>query len=305
MHVVRDAAGVRVLAPAKINLFFEVLARRGDGFHEIETLMAPVDLFDELTFELDISGDLSLSCGWVERSPDERTYGTLPPAQDNLVLRAVALLRDRARVSFGARIRLLKRVPAAAGLGGGSSDAAAALLAANAVWKLDWPIDRLSKLAAELGSDVPFFLERCAATCRGRGEQVSPLHGLGDWHAVLVKPPIEHSTARVYAACRPAHEPRAVGACASALLRGDCRAVGSSCFNRLEAAAEINSPWIGRLRTDFSKLDCVCSQMSGSGSSYFGIFRSALHARRSAAQLRGRGEAKVFVVRVGAQRPAL
>jgi 4-diphosphocytidyl-2-C-methyl-D-erythritol kinase len=199
---------------------------------------------------------------------------------------------------------LVKRIPAAAGLGGGSSDAAAALLAANVLWKLDWPVERLTSVAAELGSDVPFFLERHAAICRGRGEHVSALRGLSAWHAVLVKPPVEHSTARVYAACRPAAQPRSMGECETAFLRGDGRAVKAGCFNRLESAAEVNSPWIGKLRHRFSELDGVCAQMSGSGSSYFGIFRSARQARRAAAQLRGYREIRVFVVRVGAQRPA-
>jgi 4-diphosphocytidyl-2-C-methyl-D-erythritol kinase len=304
MNVVRDAAGVRILAPAKINLFFEVHARRGDGFHDIETLMAPIDLTDALRVELDPTGELTLSCNWAESSPSESIYGTLPAAANNLALRAVELLRKRAGISLGARIQLVKRIPAAAGLGGGSSDAAAALLAANAVWKLDWPIDRLSAIAAELGSDVPFFLHRTAAICGGRGERVRAIHGMGVWHGVLAKPPVEHSTARVYAACRPAAQPRDMHGSVSGFLRGDCRAVRSGCFNRLEAAAETDSPWIGKLRKRFSGLDGVCAQMSGSGSSYFGIFRSARHARRAAAMLRGFGETKIFQFRAGAPGPA-
>lgn len=304
MQVVRDAAGVRVWAPAKINLFFEVLARRGDGFHEIATLMAPIGLTDELRLEVDPSGELTLSCCWSECAPSRQIYGVLPESRHNLALRAVQLLREVAAIRAGARMQLFKRVPAAAGLGGGSSDAAAALVAANAAWQLNWPVHRLAAIAAELGSDVPFFLQRDAATCTGRGEQIAPLAGIGNWHAVIVKPPVEHSTAQVYAACRPAASPRNMNVCCVAFRRGDCRSVRASCFNRLEEAAKGMSPWIRKLQRMFAKLDCVCSQMSGSGSAYFGIFPSARSARRGAARLRAQGETKLFVVQVGAQKPA-
>lgn len=266
--------------------------------------MAPINLHDELWLEIDPTGALSLTCCWAECSPAASIYGQLPAAENNLAFRAVALLQKRARVSLGARLRLVKRIPAAAGLGGGSSDAAAALLAANEAWNLHWPLEKLSAIAAELGSDVPFFLERHPATCRGRGEQVATEPGLGCWHAVVVKPPVEHATAQVYAACRPALQPHSMQACLSALRDGDGRSIRITCMNRLEPAAEVHSPWIGYLRKRFSQLDGICAQMSGSGSSYFGLFRSARQARRAAARLRGSGGTKVFSVRVGVQQPA-
>jgi 4-diphosphocytidyl-2-C-methyl-D-erythritol kinase len=156
-------------------------------------------------------------------------------------------------------------------------------------------------LAARLGSDVPFFLQNDAAYCRGRGEQVEPAGHLGGLHFVLVRPPAGLSTAQVYGKCRPgdkAQSGRPSMVClASALQRGDLRAARSHFCNRLEPAAEQLSPWPARLSQEFSRLDCVAAQMSGSGSSYFGIFRHARHARRMARRLNGRRLGHVYAVR--------
>ncbi len=137
------------------------------------------------------------------------------------------LLRDRAGIRAGARLRLLKRIPATAGLGGGSSDAAAALLAGNVGWNLNWSRERLMELAAELGSDVPFFLAGGAAICRGRGEVVAPVGRLGTLFGVVVRPPVGLSTARVYGHCRPGRPAARCSLssrhCARADLRGSVR----------------------------------------------------------------------------------
>ena len=122
-----------------------------------------------------IVDEIALDCRWAGSANLKTSLGTLPPAAENLATRAAVLLRRRAGVTAGATIRLLKRIPSAAGLGGGSSDAAATLLAGNLAWKIDWPRERLIELAAELGSDVPFFLSGGAAICRGRGELVESL----------------------------------------------------------------------------------------------------------------------------------
>ncbi len=135
MHVRKTDSGLEVWAPAKLNLFLEVLARRDDGFHEIETLMCPINLYDTLYFCPDPSGRVSLTCRWAvageQGAPEQET---LPEGTANTVVRACELLRRRAGVSLGARLNLVKRIPTAAGLAGGSSDAAAALLAANQGW---------------------------------------------------------------------------------------------------------------------------------------------------------------------------
>lgn len=170
-----DAGTTRVLAPAKVNLFLEVSGKRPDGYHELETAMVEIGLRDELTFRDAPGAGIALEC-------DDPA---LPTDGRNLVRRAAeAILReagDRAR-DLGVRVELRKRVPREAGLGGGSSDAAATLLGLDALWGLRTPKARLAELAAALGSDVPFFLDGPAALCRGRGELVEPLPPFG-WAA--------------------------------------------------------------------------------------------------------------------------
>ena len=133
---------------------------------------------------------------WPVRSRSE--MAPIPTGSDNLVVRALELLRERSGCEFGARVELAKRIPAAAGLGGGSSDAAAALRLANRGWKIHWSNDRLTEVAAEIGSDVPFFLEQGAAICRGRGERVERLPPIAPLHFVMVKPPVGLDTGEVY-----------------------------------------------------------------------------------------------------------
>jgi len=294
MHVRRLATHVGILAPAKINLFLEVLSRRADGFHEIETLLATITAFDRLIFVPQTGAEISLEVRWGmglaareihgQRSghvAHELLYGEIPCGADNLAWRATALLRERAAVNRGAIIRLIKRIPAAAGLGGASTDAAAALMAANEAWDLHWPRSKLAELAAEIGSDVPFFFTSGAAVCRGRGEQIEPAR-LPRLHVVVVRPPVGLRTPEVYKICRPTDEPVGVRRLMTALARGDCAAVGRYLLNDLEPAAKSLTPWIRTLETEFRKHHLPGHQMSGSGSSYFGLGRSARHARRVA-----------------------
>src|SRR5947207_263341 len=160
---------MQLFAPAKVNLSFKVLRRREDGFHEIDTLMAPISLRDELTLEPDES-----EAGLAFSSDDS----SLPPGEDNLVVRAArsffAEIQEEPRV----RIALRKKIPHGAGLGGGSSDAASTLLGLNELHGQALALSRLTNLAAALGSDVPFFLVRGAARCRGRGEIVEEVTSL-------------------------------------------------------------------------------------------------------------------------------
>ena len=278
-----------MLTPAKINLFLEILGRRADGYHEIETLLAAVTLYDTLRFTATPSGAIALDCRWASPQPGE----PIPTDKDNLAFRAAALLRERSGVSAGATIQLIKRIPAAAGLGGASSDAAAALVAANLAWQLNWPRQRLMELAAELGSDVPFFLTRGAALARGRGERLEGLR-MPKLHIALVRPPVGLSTPAVYRACRPADSPQAAAPLVAALARGDAAAAGRLLVNGLEPAAASLTPWIERLQSEFERQGVLGHQMSGSGSSYFGLCRHARQARRVASRLRARSIGAAF-----------
>jgi 4-diphosphocytidyl-2-C-methyl-D-erythritol kinase len=310
MFVQRRQHGVAIQAPAKLNLFLEVLARRVDGFHEVETLICPIGVYDILLAAP--RSDERLDLAVAANNPalrgrlggDGASLNGLPAGPENLVLRAAALLRSAAGIRQGADFQLLKRIPTAAGLGGGSSDAAAALAAGNLIWNLNWPRPRLAELAAELGSDVPFFLAGPMAVCRGRGERVTPVDGGGDLHFVVVRPPGGLSTAEVYGRCTPAASPRSAAPLLAALGRGDRRKLAGCLHNQLQPAAAELSPPIGRLRDEFERLDCVAHQMSGSGSSYFGLFPSALAARRAAARVRARGVGQVFATRSALARPA-
>ena len=295
MQVHRDEVDIVIQTPAKLNLFFEVLGKRSDGYHEIETLMCPIGWYDTLCFRETSSEDLALECqrgSMVSGSGFEE----VPHDGRNLVLRAVELVRRRTGTKHGARLRLLKRIPTAAGLGGGSSDAAAALVAANLGWKLGLSLPDLAALAAELGSDVPFFLNRGPAVCRGRGERIEPTTGLGLMNFVVVRPPEGLATAAVYGVCRPAASPQPLQPLLDALRQGNVRRAGGLLFNRLQAAAEQLSPWIARLGQLLAKEDCLGHGMSGSGTAYFGLFRSARQARRVARRLAARGLGSVVAV---------
>ncbi len=239
---------------------------------------------------------VAVDCRWSGSTKAQTVLGTLPPARENLATRAALLLRRRAAVSAGATIRLIKRIPSAAGLGGASSDAAATLVAGNLAWNINWPLARLAELAAELGSDVPFFLTPGAAICRGRGERIEKLDGPTSFHAVVVRPPAGLSTAQVYARSTVSPAPRSVAPAVAALARGDLAALGRALYNRLEKPAGEHSAWIGRLRQEFSRLGCVAAQMTGSGSSYFGICHHAAHARHVAGRLRSRDVGQVYAV---------
>jgi 4-diphosphocytidyl-2-C-methyl-D-erythritol kinase len=275
------AGGVEVLAPAKLNLFLEVLARRPDGYHEIESLMVTVDLYDTLTVtELD-SGAIVLEC-------DD---ASLPTGRDKA---ATGCTR-------GTRISLTKVIPAQAGLAGGSSDAAATLAALDRIWDLGMPANRLDAVAGEIGSDVAFFLHAPAAICRGRGEHVETVTVRQPLHFVLVAPTIGLSTADVYRNLRPPETPRRIGSVCGALAHGGTAALGRSLFNRLQPAAEALRPDLVRVRDALANLDPPLegSLMSGSGSAYFGLCRDSAAAQKAAEVLQPLGLGWVRVVTCG------
>ncbi len=290
--IVREVAGgVEILAPAKLNLFLEILGKRPDGYHEVETLMVAVDLHDTLTFADDPSGRITLRC-------DDPS---LPTDSANLVVRAAEALRAAAGRPLGASIDLRKSIPAQAGLAGGSSDAAATLLALDRLWGLRLAADRLDALAGEVGSDVAFFRHAPAAVGRGRGERVEPVPLPGPLHFVLVCPRVGVSTAEAYRRLVPPARPRPIGPALAALAAGDPGALGRALFNRLQPVAESIEPALGRVRGALERLGPSLdgSLMSGSGSAYFGLGRDLDAARAAARSLDGLGLGQVRVVTCG------
>lgn len=257
-------------ASAKVNLALEVLGKRADGYHEIATVLQAVDLFDRIAV---VTADtLSLHTD----DPD------LPTDEGNLVMRAARLLQKAAGIETGARIRLQKRIPVAAGLGGGSSDAAATLWGLSRLWKLRWPTARLQELAVELGMDVPFFLGAGRAVARGRGEQLAPLPGGGGYALVLVNPRVPLSTREVYGRVPTGWRAEPVGTdrVIEALRTRNVNRVAAALTNNLEGLVEPVLPVIGRMRAALLAAGALGAIMSGSGPTVFGMARSLDHARQ-------------------------
>ncbi len=291
--------GMTVLAPAKLNLFLRVVARRRDGYHEIESVMAAINIYDTLTFEETSSEDIELAV--VDGSPRSAVPGLrseAPAGPTNLVVRAAMLLKEHAGCRRGAKISLIKRIPSSAGLGGGSSDCAAALGALNRLWHLELPQSELLQLAGRLGSDVPFFLGKTPlALCTGRGETIQPFRVSTALHFVVAKPATGLSTPAVYRACQPDATNQNATLFLQAIRSGRICRMAQRLHNGLQGPAETLSSDVRRLRSLFEQESVVGHQMSGSGSSYFGVCRSHRHAMGIASRLRSAGVPWVKVAR--------
>jgi 4-diphosphocytidyl-2-C-methyl-D-erythritol kinase len=269
MQLSRYLADVVVWAPAKVNLFLDVLGKRPDGYHDIATLMLAIGLYDTLVLREEASGSLHLACY-------RRDLSTGP---ENLVLRAAELLRERTGCTKGCRMRLVKRIPMAAGLGGGSSDAAAALFGLNRLWQLGLSRAELASLGAELGSDVPFFFHTPAAWCTGRGEIVEPTAAGQTLDLVLLLPSFGLRTADVYRQVS-LDAPRSGDAIRAALAAGQPETLGPLLYNRLQPAAEALDSRIALYDRRLAELQPAGHLMSGSGSTLYALCRSPAEAAR-------------------------
>jgi len=300
-----------ILAPAKLNLYLEVLGPTADGFHALETLMVPVRIYDQLRWyapeaneSANDSADGSPTLRVRNLLPGTGSHSQLPAdSDDNLVLRAARLLAETAGIAPHGQFHLIKRIPIQAGMGGGSSDAAAALLLANAAWKVGLSREQLLPLATQLGSDVPFFLNHGAAVCRGRGELMEPVAGLPRLHFVVVKPPAGLSTAEVFGQLPGSTSDSDALSTSSrfrlsqlltALQSGRIATACENMTNRLETAAERLAPRLTELRETFARLGCVGHFMTGSGSAYVGVVRTATQAQNRARLLAGMNLGNVY-----------
>ena len=282
---------LRLRAPAKLNLYLRVLGKRPDGYHEIETLFERIDLADELAFEahpdqlLLTCDDPTLSCG-----------------EDNLVFKAAHLLQQVSGAARGARIQLIKRIPIAAGLGGGSSDAAATLLGLNQLWGLRLKPGRLQELSTSLGSDVPFFLaESPWAIGRGRGERCEPLD-LPRLAHVLVVPNARLSTREIYGSegfdpSTPESRDGLTAARPSLIMVRHAFSNGPAAaglarvlWNDLEPEAIRRCPVISLIQTHLRALGCLSARVSGSGPAVFGLCGDAAQAEAIAGALQGKAD---------------
>jgi 4-diphosphocytidyl-2-C-methyl-D-erythritol kinase len=276
MRINRDLGTGSIQAPAKVNLFLEVLGKRPDGYHDLCTLLVAIDLFDSLEFERLSDGVISLTCD------DPR----VPTGEGNLMVQAARRLKEVSKSPLGVRMSLRKRIPMQAGLGGGSSDAAATLRVLNELWDLRLSKEQLQNVASDLGSDVPFFLDGPAAWCTGRGEKVSQTSLNITLHLVLICPSVGLPTGEVFRRVRVPHEPVAPSAMEQALQRGDLAGVGAALHNRLQEAAEELAPGLRSVREVLESLGPLGHQMSGSGSSYFALCRDQQEAEALAEKAR-------------------
>ena len=250
-----------IKAHAKINLTLEVLARRDDGYHEIITVIQTIGLHDRLHFEP--SDSLTLECAM----PDLET-------SDNLVMKAAKLLKERAGTKQGARIRLEKSIPVGAGLGGGSSDAAAALKGLCQLWSIDLALGDLMALAAHLGSDVPFFLQGGTALAQGRGERVRPLPPANIEWLVLLRPPLEvpQKTATLYSMLSPSSFTKGL-LChkLAGRIRGGGDVPPQFLFNVFDEVACKAFPGLETYWTTFQSLGATEVHLAGSGPCLFAL----------------------------------
>lgn len=293
------ACSLTMRAPAKLNLFLRVVRRREDGFHDLETVMTAINLYDTLVFKANDSSDVTLKIVMgAARDQHAPPQPTLPTGPNNLVIRAATLLKDYAKVAAGAEITLIKRIPSEAGLGGGSSDAATTLKGLSRLWNISLTQDELFQLAAKLGSDVGFFVGKTAtAVCRGRGERVDPLQAPVSQHFVVAKPASGLSTPAVFKQCEPGRTQTTVEEFVRTLPQSQSHHMVRLLHNDLQSPAELLNEDVQHLRNLFNKLPVFAHQMTGSGTSYFGICSSSRHARSMAARLKASGIPWVYVVR--------
>jgi 4-diphosphocytidyl-2-C-methyl-D-erythritol kinase len=260
---------------AKINLTLEVLRRREDGYHELASLVHTIGLADDL--HIDSANELLTRVEGLDIDPDT-----------NLVSRAAQLLRTATGVTAGAELTLKKRIPAAAGLGGGSSNAATTLVGLNTLWGTGVPLAELTRLAAELGSDVPFLVRGGAALMRGRGENLQVLPPMpGQWF-VLVVPPhdVLDKTQRLYAALEPTDfSSGEVTAVAAQRLRRHLPLIEDQLTNAFARAARAIFPSLAALWTDVEAISGRRFFLSGAGPALFALATDRTDARRQEARL--------------------
>lgn len=273
---------MQLSALAKVNLSFRIVARRADGFHDVETVMTPVSFADELRFERSSNDGIEFTC-------DDPSLSSGP---DNLVVRAARAFLDKIGSSAGVRIELQKWIPHGAGLGGGSSDAATTLLALNKLFEASLPPNELNEVAAGIGSDVPFFLLHSAAICRGRGEIASPHKLPQQLRLLLVKPNFGVPTPEAYRRWKTSRELGVVDYAPQQFC-------GIEFVNDLERPVFEKYPFLARMKTWFREQPEVgAALLSGSGSTVFAALHDGAEADALAQRAREQLDPKLWAAAV-------
>ena len=254
---------MQVFAPAKINLSLKILGRRDDGFHEIETLIAPISLYDEIRIDKgDAKEEIEFRC-------DDPS---VPKGDDNLAVRAAKAFFAGTKIDPEISIELKKKIPQGAGLGGGSSDAASVLLALNELFETKLLRETLAKMAEPIGSDVPFFIFQSVAMCKGRGEVVTPLKLQERLSILLFKPDFAVSTAWAYSRWQDSREIPGVSYAAQQFA-------GQTFINDLERPVFEKFVFLAELKMWLlNQPEVAAALMSGSGSTMFAVLRRNVDA---------------------------
>lgn len=284
----RPVAQVSVRAPAKVNLALRVGPAGRRGYHDLATVFHAVSLFEDVVAEPADGVSVEVTGTGAFR---------VPLGDDNIAVRAATLLADRTGVEPGVRLRITKEVPVAGGMAGGSADAAATLVACDALWQTGLSRDELRALGAELGSDVPFALLGGTALGRGRGDQLTPALARGEYHWVLALSEDGLPTPAVYAECdrlragRVVPEPRVPDEMMQALRSGDAAALGRSLVNDLQPAACSLMPAVERTLAVGADYGALGGVVSGSGPTVAFLVRDSEHALDVAVALTASGAA--------------
>jgi 4-diphosphocytidyl-2-C-methyl-D-erythritol kinase len=266
---------ISLRAPAKVNLRLDVLGKRPDGYHEIRTWMYPISLADELHIQKVDTTAITVSC----------THPNLPLGEENLAHRAAALFLKEHVLSGGVQIEIIKHIPLAAGLGGGSSDAAAVLKGMNILWEKNLPPEELLEMGAQIGADVPFFIFGTGAVMGGRGEQViKTLPPLTLW-MLLVNPGRPLSTKEVYEQGKWGLT-KGRGDNKISMPPQDLEKMGTFLHNDLEGPALELLPTIGHIKACMIEAEARGVLMTGSGPTVFGLFTKESEAQRAARDLK-------------------
>lgn len=274
---------VTIFSPAKVNLRLAIVGRRPDGYHWLEMVMVPLDFGDDLVLSVGGAGS-----GVHFRSNE----GTLPSDERNLCVRAAQLLQQAEGRADAVEIQLYKRTPIGAGLGGGSSNAAAVLRGLNQLWGLGWSASRLAAFGVQLGADVPFFCYGAPAVVRGIGDLVDCYNDFIELPILLVNPRRGVATAEIYKTYAQSHHFQLTSTPPDASFRPLLRSVGevaAQLRNDLEAVTTQQMPVVREMRQALEAAGAVGTLMSGSGSTVFGVFASDAARNRAEAILAPRG----------------
>lgn len=319
-----SSRSLRARVPCKINLFLEVLGKRPDGYHDLDTIMMAVSLFDDLEIHprLDSEIRLHVDLSEAEYSGAGSSLGEqnavwagdnawkIPADATNLVCKSLEALRQRLGIDSGADVLLRKRIPSQAGLGGGSADAAAALVLGSLLWTGRWAPTIACDVASRLGSDLNFFLEghngvAYIARCSGRGERVQPIASNLKLWFVLAHPPQGCDTGAIFRKLKETDQQtcnasssglgkRSPESLMSFLSSGDAVGIGGELYNCLEKPAASSNEWIERTASRFDRYNPLGHCLSGSGSARFCLCRTYEEAEKIASELRSFRDMRVY-----------